>query len=166
MIFKNIKEYIFGKNKKEVNQKLQREIKSFKKLWRGGFETSKYGWEATAKKCLEQKEGYSNMYKISEICIEPYSKNATIWDLGSNGGAWTSRMKNAAKVICSDVVSAKHNNFYNNIPNELKNKIEYHQVSDFKCNFLADNSIDLLFSYDVFCHISYSGAKEYMKNMR
>jgi hypothetical protein len=31
---------------------------------------------------------------------------------------------------------------------------------------IPDNSVDYVFSYDVFCHISYSGQSEYLKNLQ
>ena len=163
--FKKLTNNISRKKKgKLTKSKLSREIDSFQNLWRGGTTPSKYGWEKAAKIALDS--GSHDMYKISELCLEPYSKNATIWDLGTNGGAWTCRMKKASKIICSDILPAKHTGFYRNIPKDIKHKVFFHKVTDFKCSFLEENSIDLLFSYDVFCHISYSGAKAYIENMK
>ena len=44
-------------------------------------------------------------------------------------------------------------------------KIKYIQIDDFSCDELEKESITYLFSYDVFCHISYSGTEEYLKNL-
>tara|TARA_B100001123_G_scaffold217020_1_gene245028 strand:- start:9078 stop:9656 length:579 start_codon:yes stop_codon:yes gene_type:complete len=78
-------------------------------------------------------------------------------------------MKNAKRLIGIDALPAAHLGFWSRMtrdlsPEELK-KVEFHQISDFKCSFLEDNSIDYVFSYDVFCHISYSGAKAYIENL-
>ena len=62
-----------------------------------------------------------------------------------------------------DALSAEHNHFWERVPR--KDGFQYFQVEDFQCNELKDNSIDYLFSYDVFCHISYSGCREYLKNL-
>jgi len=60
-------------------------------------------------------------------------------------------------------LSPEHTGFFNNIPQS--DKVEYIQVTDFSCDELEKDSITYLFSYDVFCHISYSGTEEYLKNL-
>jgi hypothetical protein len=72
-------------------------------------------------------------------------------------------MLKAKKLIGIDVLSAEHVGFWKNVPSI--EKINFYQVKDFKCECLDDNSIDYVFSYDVFCHISYSGAEEYLKHL-
>lgn len=145
------------------NEKLKREIRSFSNLWKGGTTPSRVGWEQAAVIC--KNTGQQNMYKIHEICIEPYTDNAVILDIGTNGGAWLTKMQNAKKLIGIDVLSAEHTGFWKNIPTNIREKVDFFQVTDFECDFLNDNSIDYVFSYDVFCHMSYSGAESYLKNL-
>ena len=142
-------------------EKLRNEIESFYSLWKGGTTLSKYGWEA----CLEPRlENGVNLEKIEEICILPYINNeSVVLEIGTNGGAWLKRMMKAKKLIGTDVLGPEHTGFFNNVPKS--DKIKYIQVDDFSCDELEKDSITYLFSYDVFCHISYSGTEEYLKNL-
>jgi hypothetical protein len=144
-------------------EKLMREVNSFseKKLWRGGTTLSRQGWETCAQQRM--KVGI-DLNKIYEICIEPYINSETVaLDIGTNGGAWLKKMLKAKTLIGTDVLSAEHVGFWNNVPN--LDKISFHQVKDFSCDCLEEDSIDYVFSYDVFCHISFSGAEAYLKNL-
>ena len=142
-------------------EKLISEINSFKNLWKGGTTLSYQGWESCAKDRL--KAGI-DINKIYEICIEPYiTDNTFALEIGPNGGAWMKKMMKAKKLVGIDVLSAEYVGFWNNIPKV--DKVTYHHVKDFSCDCLEENSIDYLFSYDVFCHISYSGTEEYLKNL-
>ena len=38
-------------------------------------------------------------------------------------------------------------------------------MSDFKLNTISDNSLDFVFSYDVFCHLSLSSVELYLKSL-
>jgi len=136
--------------------KLKRELESFQGLWRGGTTLARDGWDSVSRT--------RNIDGIYEVCIKPYINPDTIaLEIGCNGGGWTRKMLDAKRIIGLDALSANHTGFWRNIP--YRENIEYHQVVDFECNELDDNSITYVFSYDVFCHISYSGAKSYLKNM-
>ena len=54
------------------------------------------------------------------------------------------------------VLSADHNNFWQYLGKNANDKIEYFHSYDFHLNFLKDGEIEFVFSYDVFCHISFS----------
>jgi cyclopropane fatty-acyl-phospholipid synthase-like methyltransferase len=105
-----------------------------------------------------------DLKKIEEICITPYiNEESTILEIGTNGGAWLKRMMKAKKLIGTDVLSSEHTGFFKNVPKS--NKIKYFQVNNFSCDELDNDSITYLFSYDVFCHISFSSTKKYLKNL-
>jgi len=145
----------------DIDEKLEKEIESFQNLWRGGTTLSRQGWGV----CAQDRLRYGiDINKIYEICIEPFvGGKTTALDIGTNGGGWLKKMLNAEALIGIDVLSAEHTGFWKNMP-EL-NKIKYYHVDDFSCDCLKENSIDYVFSYDVFCHISYSGAEQYLKNL-
>ena len=156
-----MKYFTWKYNFQHTAKKLKKEIDSFSNLWAGGTALSKFGWEA----CLEPRLNNGvNLQKIDDICIRPYiNKDTTVLEIGTNGGAWLKRMLNAKFLIGTDVLSPEHTGFYNNLP--LNKKIKYIQVNNFSCREIEDDSINYLFSYDVFCHISYSGTEEYLKNL-
>jgi len=142
-----------------MKDKLKEELQSFQGLWKDGTTLAREGWEKT-NRCRE----FQDIDGIYNHCIRPYvNPETTLLEIGANGGGWTIKMLNAKRIICFDALTPEHNGFYNRIPK--RNSIEYYQVKDFECNELEDNSIDYVFSYDVFCHISYSGAKAYIKNL-
>ena len=133
--------------------KLLDEIDSFKTIWKGGFRT-----------------GYSE--KRNQKGIENYLKNnmdgKCCLEIGCGGGQWSKyiyELNIFDTMYCIDVLSEEHNDFWNYIGNNKKDKINYFQVNDFSLDCIPDNSLDYVFSYDVFCHISYSGQSEYLKNL-
>lgn len=135
-----------------MNDKLERELKSFDGLWAGGFRQSNVN-------------EFKDVNKIFGICIKPYiNANVDVLEIGCGGGFWTNKMLSAKSVTCLDALSAEHNRFWETIKSHLAN-VKYFQVKDFKCDELKDDSIDYVFSYDCFCHISYSGTREYLKNL-
>ena len=139
-----------------MSDKLTEELNSFSDLWEGGTTLAKHGWDAVSKT--------RNVEAIYTTCIKPFvNEDAVVLEIGCNGGGWTQKMLMAKRLIGLDALSADHTGFWRNMPK--KDNIEYHHVKDFECNELDDNSIDYLFSYDVFCHISYSGAEAYLKNI-
>lgn len=141
--------------------KLRKELMSFSNLWRGGTTHPRIGWEKSVETSIHQ-----DLEQIVEICISPYVNQTTnVLEIGAGGGFWTQRMLNANSITCFDALSAKHNRFWRRIGGKRKN-VSYFKVSDFKCNELKKESIDYVFSYDVFCHISYSGASAYLRYMR
>lgn len=136
-----------------MTEKLINEISSFKNIWHGGFRT-----------------GYSDKrnQKGIELYLKDNLKGKYFLEIGCGGGQWSKYIYNLNifdKIYCIDILSAEHNNFWEYVGSEKKEKIEYIQVKDFSLDFLKDNTLDYVFSYDVFCHISYSGQKEYLKNL-
>ena len=133
--------------------KLKKEIDSFQNIWHGGYRT-----------------GYSK--KRGQGRLEDYlAKNlqgSSLLEIGSGGGQWTKFIYNLnefQKIYCIDVLSAEHNKFWEYLGIESKNTIEYHQVFDFKLSEIPNNSIDFVFSYDVFCHISLSALEQYLDSL-
>jgi hypothetical protein len=146
------------KNQKE--QKLQAEISTFQNLWKGGTTLARQGWDA----CVKTRAGSVDLNTITERCITPYiNKDTMVLEIGCNGGGWTHKFLNAKEIHGSDLLSAEHTGFWENMPPQPN--IFYHRVSDFLCEEFRDNSIDYVFSYDVFCHISYTGTCAYLKNL-
>ena len=133
--------------------KLKREIESFKNIWDGGYFT-----------------GYSK--KRNQKGLENYlSKNLKghkLLEIGWGGGQWSKFIHDLniyEKIYCIDVLSEEHNKFWDYLGESTKSVIHYEEVNDFNLNFIEDNSLDFVFSYDVFCHISFSGVKSYLSSL-
>jgi cyclopropane fatty-acyl-phospholipid synthase-like methyltransferase len=123
----------------------------FNAIWPGGYE--------------ESFEGYTNngvsKYSRNDIenLIRPfYNKEHVCLEIGCGGGMWTRNylVPNFKHVICLDVV-----------PKKFKADCTYIQLAnkDFFCSGVEDNSIDFVFSYGVFCHLSSEAQEEYLKNL-
>ena len=133
--------------------KLIKEIESFQKIWNGGYRT-----------------GYSE--KRNQKGLEEYIKSnisgKNLLEIGCGGGQWSKFIYDNnifENLNCIDVLSAEHNNFWEYLGNDAKQKISYTHVKDFSLNFIEDETIDFVFSYDVFCHISYSGLEAYLESL-
>lgn len=113
------------------------------------------------------KEDFGNYkswnYTVVDLvnhCIIPYSeKSGVVLEIGSGGGVWTKYLiKYFKKCICLDVIP-KPNNFENVDYIELDNK-------DYKCSGVENDSIDFIWSFGLFCHLSYDAKFEYLKNIK
>jgi hypothetical protein len=145
------------------NDRLRQELTSFHELWPGGYYegdpldpagASNYG-----------RLGYlSILHAVYLVCIRPYITPETIaLEIGPGRGAWTKTMLNAKEVWCLDAKPRESNGIdaYLGSPRN----VVYHQVQDFACRELPDNTFDFLFSFGAFCHISWDGTVQYMTNL-
>lgn len=135
-----------------MNSKLKDEIESFKNLWYGGYRT-----------------GHSpkrNQKGLEEYLKAQLGSDMVVLEIGCGGGQWSAQIcDEVSKLYCVDVLSEEHNNFFNFVGHDKKGKIEYYQVDNFDLDDIPDNSLDYVFSYDVFCHISSSGINSYLKSL-
>lgn len=51
------------------------------------------------------------------------------------------------------------------MPSRLHKRVHYHHVDDFQLSSVPNCSLDFVFSYDVFCHISAWGHAEYLRSI-
>ena len=131
--------------------KLQEELKSFSTLWEGGF-----------KNVIENTDN-RRLADVFDYCLKQNMDGKVILEIGPGGGSWTKLMTPAKKIYCLDALSAEHNGFWQYVGED--ERIEYHQVEDFSLKEVPDKAIDLVYSYDAFCHISWTGVKTYMTNL-
>jgi hypothetical protein len=146
-----------------VEERLSRELKTFGKVWQGGY------YEGDPREPLAPS-GYAEfgyisiLYAVYLYCIRPYISSSTIaLEIGPGRGAWTKTMLEAKEVWCLDAKSREDNGIdeYLGHPTNLI----YHQVSDFLCTELPDNQFDYLFSFGALCHVSWDGIVQYMQNL-
>lgn len=143
--------------------RLQRELESFQDLWEGGY------YEGDPLDPMGPS-GYGDLGYMSVLhvvylkCIKPYvTEHSAVLEIGPGRGGWTKTFLNAKEVWCLDALPAEHNNFWDYLANP--ENVRYFQVSDFSCSLLPDDKFDYLFSFGCFCHMSFDGITEYMKNL-
>jgi len=138
----------------EIKDHLSKEISLFEteNLWEGGF-------------C--QQENLENSEIVSR-CIKHYVGNKSVLEIGPGRGFWTKKILQYSpqNILCLDALSVKHNCFWEYVGVHNQNIVRYYQINNFGCDEVEDNSIDYLFSYDVFCHISFYGINAYMAGLK
>lgn len=136
-----------------MNEKLEKEIQSFQNIWHDGFRTGHHP--------------ICNQIGIIKYAASTMKGNCCL-EIGCGGGQWSKWIYQIGvfdKIYCIDVLSAEHNKFWEYVGEDKKDKIEYIQVKDFSLDCIPENSLDYVFSYDVFCHISAYGQELYLKNL-
>ena len=140
------------------NKQLENELKSMESAWLGGF-----GY----RDCKKRKNLLNDKQLVERIInesITPYiNEETSALEIGCGSGFWTHYLLGAKKIYCFDAKSADSNNFY--VFFKKQTNIEYTHVKDFSCSSVPDNSLQYVFSFNVFCHISYSGVDAYLKNL-
>lgn len=137
------------------NAKLSEELHSFADSWRGGY-------------CNDiDHDQERNLSEVVKKCIHGNLGQQTVLEIGPGRGAWTKKIiaEKPRHIYCLDALSADHNGFWRRAGEEFKPLVDYYQVSDFECAQLPNESIDFLFSFDAFCHISLTGVRQYLKNL-
>lgn len=135
-----------------MNDKLKTELESFQGIWHGGF------WNDIANTDNRQ------LGRVYDYCLKNRVDDSNVLEIGCGRGSWTKNMLGAKSIHVVDALSAEHNGFWENVGRHPH--INYQQVKDFELSSVPDNSIDFVWSYDVFCHISWSGTCEYIKALK
>ncbi|MEM8501168.1 MAG: class I SAM-dependent methyltransferase [Pseudomonadota bacterium] len=139
-------------------------INLFQSIWKGGY----YGGDPLDRiHCHEY--GDIGLISVNHALYQAYirpqiTSETVVLEIGPGRGAWTRCMLEAKKLDCVDVLSAEHNGFWQYVGNENRDKITYHEVSDASLSSIEDNSVDYIFSFGTFCHISPELQKQYFEN--
>ncbi len=99
---------------------------------------------------------------INEMMLKYIKKNSTILEVGPGGGRWTKILYPYAKTLILADVSERclevcKKSF------ESSTNIQYYLVND-RLSTIKENSIDFIWSYDVFVHINPSDIRKYIED--
>ena len=125
----------------------------FKLFWGDGY------WEMFSG--FPQLTGYEIYLK----CIRPYlgiiGKDNKYLEVGCGGGYWLNRFfkNHSLSITAIDVIPKSKN---------IPDFITYYQLPDcdYTCSPIADNSMDFVWCYGVFCHLPNEAVKIYVKNIK
>lgn len=134
---------------------LKNEIQISQNTWEGGF--------------LTKPSKKRNQVDIQKYLKDNLKNIDCLLEIGPGRGFWSKyiyELNSVKKQICVDILSAEHNDFWNYVGKNKKNRIQYNKLEDFNLDFIPDNSLDYVFSYDACCHISYSGISAYLKILK
>lgn len=146
-----------------MNPRLENELKSFKKLWRGGY------YEGDPLDPVGMS-GYGKFGFISSLhatylrCIKPYVDNRTVsLEIGPGRGAWTKALLPSREVVVLDALPPEHNAFFEYLG--YPSNVVYHQVADFECDMLPEDHFTYMFSFGCLCHVSFEGVTRYAESL-
>lgn len=146
-------------------ERLLKEVGSFRGRWPGGyFEGDPF--DPVGRSSFDDLGYLSVLYAVYRYCIRPRVKgDMAVVEIGPGRGAWTRTLLTAREVWALDAASAEETGFWRLVGGEFKDRVRYVQVSDFSCRDLPDDHFDFLFSFGVFCHITWEGQQEYYRNL-
>lgn len=156
----------------DLDRRGENEIKGFvdSNVWKGGYyegdPLNPSGGSSYHVAMPYHGSKLNPLYICFAECIRPYVNSATdILEIGPGWGTWTKSMLtlNPRTIVCLDTLSAEHNKFWNHIG--YRNNVQYLQIKNFSLAEIKDNSIDFIFSFGTFCHISSLMCYEYFKNL-
>ena len=146
----------------DIERKLQAELESFQKIWKGGFYSGNPRNPAFGLWGITAYIGVSHAIYLG--CVRPYvDESTTVLEIGCGRGAWSKLMVHAKQFYCVDALSAEHNEFWQYVG--ASKSVTYFQAKDFSLENIPFDSIDFSFSYDALCHVSFEGITEYAKNL-
>lgn len=179
--FKNIKTEDFpikliqeklNLSQEDLNERGRRELKRFvdSQVWKGGYyegdPTDPQGNSSYSMHMKYKENMFNPLYICYLECLKPFiNSNIDVLEIGPGKGAWSKAILslNPRSLTCIDALSAEHNQFWDFVGNH--NRVTYFQVKDFLLNEVKDDSIDFVFSFGTFCHISSLMCYEYFKNL-
>ena len=138
-----------------MSTKLKKELDSFSTIWKTGYFTRVDAHER-------------NIPQIILYLQDNIEKGLNILEIGCGKGFWSKEIYERLdpnKLTCIDAKSEEQNGFWKYVGEPKKDKTVYHHVTNFNLDEVPDNSLDFVFSYDVFVHMSLSGQSEYLKNL-
>jgi len=175
VLTKLIDRYIIWSNKNKILNFGRKEIipldlpshtiNENKRLW------NTYDWSRSG----EEWTFHAKLYKgldpdawkrslINEVMLKYIKKGSTILEIGPGAGRWTEILVGLADSLilvdiskkCLDLCKERFKN-YNNIR---------YILTEGQLDFIQDNSIDYIWSYDVFVHINPTDIRTYLRDIR
>lgn len=135
-------------------------------IWKGGY-TEGDPLEPVGPSIYSIRFGMGHLsvlYLVYRVLIAPFVKPGTVaLEIGPGRGAWSKAILSCRPrhLHVVDVFSAEHNGFWEYVA--TKDGVTYHQVSDCSLDAVADSSVDFVFSFGCFCHLSPEIQKAYFE---
>jgi len=145
---------------------LSNTLKENIKKW-NNHDWSKYGEEWTDEvrelRGLDQNKWKNTL--VNQMMIKYLNENSTTLEIGPGAGRWTEILqKKAYKAIIADI-SEECIRICKDRFQEYSN-IEYYLIRDSRLNFIANQRIDYIWSYDVFVHINPTDTEQYIADFQ
>lgn len=130
----------------------------------------RYDWSAEGEEWTEDVGRYRGLdpdawkNQLIDECLRKYvPTQKEILEIGPGAGRWTEVLKDRCSILhladisktCLDLCQERFKDAAN---------IRYHQITDGTLKFLPENSLDGIWSYDVFVHINPTEIERYVKD--
>lgn len=99
--------------------------------------------------------------EIKELIVEQlgHSKDKVSLEIGCGAGYWTNFLQeHSRKTYAIDLIPR---------PSNIHRDVEYieNQNQQYNCNYIESNSLDFVFSFGVFCHLSLDANDKYLQDI-
>ena len=139
-------------------------IESNRRMW-NNWDWSDEGeeWTYDAQEYKDEDPVKWKTTLINEMMLKYIKNESTILEIGPGGGRWTVELQKLAKNLiiadiskkCLDICKKRF---------KSKTNIKY-ELIDKRLDFIQNNTLDFVWSYDVFVHINPSDVDRYIKDI-
>jgi ubiquinone/menaquinone biosynthesis C-methylase UbiE len=155
-------ERVFGENmrQKRIAFEIKNKLQGFNTIQYNLKEWSNYNWSGGGEEWSDSGEWKKSL--INKILLKYIQPKRNVLEIGPGGGRWSIILAELSqKLILVDLTekSIEH------CRNKLKQfpHCEYHINNGYDLSFIKDESINYIWSFDVFVHISPADTEKYLK---
>lgn len=137
-----------------------------RKIW------NSYNWQRGGEEWTQDAKRYKNLdpnlWKnslINKTMLKYIKKGTTILEIGPGAGRWTEVLLTISDRLLIVDISERALELCKEKFKDHSN-IEYYLINDPKLDFIRDNSIDYIWSYDVFVHINLTDIERYISEFQ
>jgi ubiquinone/menaquinone biosynthesis C-methylase UbiE len=141
-------------------------VEANRRIW-NNYDWADYGEEWT--RDVAQLRGISpsqwKAHLIKNTIYKYFKSGSTILEIGPGAGRWTEVLQTIAQKLIIADISEKCLKICRERFQNCSN-IEYRLIGEQGLNFIDDNSIDYVWSYDVFVHINPTDTEKYLIDLQ
>lgn len=131
-------------------------------------ELAKYDWNASCPFGYDwgdpenPNDRWGNYLQLKERLLAQVTPRSTVLEIGSLGGKWTQYVLHARRIICVDINELGFAYIKKKFPQD---NITFYLTRGDELTGIADNSVDLIFSFDTLVRVPKSYIARYFKEM-
>ena len=161
----NKKNILLSEDEKHLVDLPSHSIESNRRIW------NSWDWSDRGEEWTYDSQKYKGVDPIrwktilkNEMLLKYIKNDSTTLEIGPGGGRWTEELQKLVKDLiiadiskkCLDICKERF---------KSKSNIEYNLI-DKRLDFIEDNTIDYVWSYDVFVHINPSDVERYIEDIQ
>ena len=108
-------------------------------------------------------DSFTPLLEVRRRFIEPYfAPGSTVLEIGSGGGRWTQFFQNAGRLIVVEFNPESFDYLRRRFPDL---RFTPYQTSGYEMDGVEAESVDLVFTFDVFVHLEPAGIRAYLSEI-